>query len=238
MVHDGIKDYWNARDNKLFEKGKISYLDPHKIGNQGILDALKGAEKYAKGELLDIGCGTKPYQDLFKNVDRYIGIDMPAENNKSADIFGDGLKLPFRSNVIDTILSTQVIEHVEEPKEILNEAYRVLKTGGHLILTAPMVWELHVEPYDYYRFTKYGLKYLAKSTGFHIIEIKAETGCWGVIGQRMSDYAYTSKGAPKSLLGEIFKRSLCASIQLFFMCLDKICRNEKETLGYIMVARK
>ena len=88
-----------------------------------MLDALIDAKKYAKGVLLDAGCGDKPHESIFSGfVDGYIGIDLPISKSankleKRADIYGSILDMPFKSNSFDTVLSTQVLEHVPEPKK-------------------------------------------------------------------------------------------------------------------------
>lgn len=238
-----IKNFWIERNKKLLSKGQISILNSDKIERQTILISLINAKKYVKGKLLDMGCGNKPYKSVF-DVDKYIGIDIPIslsanKQNKVVDVYGSVTILPFKNESFDTVLSTQVLEHVPEPKEMVREAYRVLKNNGFLILTAPMTWGLHEIPHDYYRYTKYGLKYLAEHAGFEIIYIKASTGFWGVIGQRLSSHVYYWGGKPSSLIGEGIKRSMCACISIIFILLDKIIgSNIKETLGYILVAKR
>jgi SAM-dependent methyltransferase len=239
-----IQSYLRKRSKNLLAEGKISYLNPDKIERQSILTSLIDAKKYARGELLDMGCGGKLYGQIFSDVvDKHIGVDLPISESankleKLADVYGSVLDMPFKSDSFDTVLSTQVLEHVPEPKKMLKEAGRVLKKNGFLILTAPMTWGLHEIPKDYYRYTKYGLKYLAESAGLEIVYIKARCGFWGVIGQRLSSHLYYWKGVPKSIIGEGIKRSLCVAIQIFFYILDGVNRNEGETLGYIMVAKR
>lgn len=219
-------------------------LNPDKIEKQSILNSLVDAKQYVKGKLLDIGCGNKPYLPLFFDVlDEYIGLDLPnsGSTNKPknlADVYCSVLKLPFQSNSFDTVISTQVLEHVAEPKTMLLEAHRVLKGGGYLILTAPMTWGLHEIPYDYYRYTEYGLKYLAEKAGFKIVYIKERFGFWAMIGQRISSRIYFLWGKPKSLFSEFIKRSVCAAFQAIFLSIDLFIKAEGETLGYIMVANK
>ncbi|MCK4730631.1 MAG: class I SAM-dependent methyltransferase [Candidatus Aenigmarchaeota archaeon] len=238
-----IQSYWRKRSKNLLAKGKISYLNPDKIERQSILTSLINAKKYARGRLLDMGCGNKSYESIFPDVVKHIGVDLPISESankleKQADVYGSVLELPFNPNSFDTVLSTQVLEHVPEPKRMLKEAYRVLKREGYLILTAPMTWGLHEIPNDYYRYTKYGLKYLAESVGFEIVYIKARCGFWGAIGQRISSWVYYFRGTPKSIIGEGIKRILCGMVQAFYFSLDKISKDEGETLGYIMVAKK
>jgi len=121
--------------------------------------------------VLDIGCGEKPYQDMFGNC-RYIGVNY-SRVGAAPEIIGDALNLPVKSNSVDIVLCSQVIEHVPDPKKLVEESYRVLKSGGGLILTGPFYWPLHEEPNDYYRFTSYGFEYLLKTAGYKSIDIKS-----------------------------------------------------------------
>lgn len=237
-----IQSWWKKRNEDLLYRGKISYLSPYKIENQSILDAVVKAKKYACGNILDMGCGNKPYALIFRE-EKYIGIDLPVSESankeeKKADVHGSVLELPFKSNSFDTVISLQVLEHVPEPKKMLKEAHRVLKNGGHLILTAPMTWGLHEIPHDYYRYTRYGLKYLAESLEFELVYIEERCGFWGMIGQRLSSWSYHWRGTPGSIFGDMIKRSSCAVIQAFFLSLDRLDRQEGDTLGYIMVVKK
>ncbi|MFH1202124.1 MAG: methyltransferase domain-containing protein [Candidatus Omnitrophota bacterium] len=238
------RNYIKEKKEKLLAEGKISWLDPEKIEKQSILNSLIEARGHIKGRLLDIGCADKPYEVIFKDrFKKYIGIDLPiaAEVHKKiyrVDIYASVLELPCKLESFDTILSTQVLEHLPEPRMSLQEAFRVLKKGGYLILTAPMVWELHETPFDYYRFTKYGLINLAEGAGFKIIYIKARGGIWAVVGQRLSSIVYRLRGEPKSIITMAIKVLFCVVIQALFLILDKVNKDERETLGYIMVAQK
>jgi SAM-dependent methyltransferase len=131
-----------------------------------------------------------------------------------------------------------MIEHVREPKVLLQEAYRVLKKGGCLIVTAPLDWGIHEAPHDYYRFTRYGLNYLASSTGFTVVSIKARGGFWKMMGQRFSNYFYCAGGKPKSFVAGALKLFICALLQSLFVLLERLNKNEEDALGYVLVARK
>lgn len=138
----------------------------HEISNQAPL-------------VLDIGCGHKPYADLFKGC-HYQGMDCTTVD-ASPDMVGDATKIPFQNAIFDIVFSTQVIEHVPNPQEMIRECHRVLKLGGFLILTGPFYWPLHEEPYDFYRFTKYGFENLLREAGFSHWEIRPDGGDWAQI---------------------------------------------------------
>ncbi len=152
-----------------------SWFNPDKLIRDTIFADMAIASSFAHGDLLDVGCGDKPYAPLFSHrVRSYTGID-PRSN--VADIRSDFLTARLPAGAFDTALSTQVLEHVSDPRKFLSGINRVLTKNGTLILTAPLVYALHEEPDDYFRFTKYGLLRLLRDTGFSPILIKEE-GDW------------------------------------------------------------
>jgi len=126
-----------------------------------------------EGKLLDLGCGSKPYKKLFTNVADYIGLEYDSPRNRSigiADAFYDGKHFPFPDNHFDSILMTQVLEHVFNPDQFLKEVNRVLKPTGAILITVPFVWDEHEQPHDYARYSSFGLTHLLENSGFGIIE--------------------------------------------------------------------
>lgn len=251
-----------------FISSKISsgWLNPSYINTKTMNADILISSKYAKGRLLDIGCGTKPYYSIFKDiVDKYVGLENPiltkvtpsgigkreldtngliqiTEKEKRPVLFGNGQNLPFKSESFDTVLCTEVIEHIPEPQKIMSEISRVLRKNGVLILTAPFVIGHHQQPYDYYRFTKYGLSYLSKTNGLEPIVIKPHHGFLALLGLLFSSCLYfnfcRTKSGKQLFLLYPFILPICAIIQLFFFGLDKIKRIEGTTKGHLLVARK
>jgi SAM-dependent methyltransferase len=129
--------------------------------------------------VLDVGCGHKPYRECFGPV-QYLGMDRTSEDS-SPDFLGDACHIPIRTETMDIVFATQVIEHVPKPQEMLKELKRVLKPKGILILSGPMFWPLHEEPYDFYRFTKYGFARLLGDVGFSRWEIREDGGDWAQV---------------------------------------------------------
>jgi SAM-dependent methyltransferase len=101
--------------------------------------------------------------------------------DSSPDLLGDACQIPVRSQTIDVVFSTQVIEHVAKPDQLLKECYRVLKPGGSLVLSGPMYWPLHEEPHDFFRFTKHGFAHLLADSGFKRWIIEEDGGDWAQI---------------------------------------------------------
>ncbi len=128
-----------------------------------VMRFAEGVEKEAW--ILDFGCGAKPYAPYFKSR-RYIGVDGHA--GSAADVLS-GERIPFRDGVFDCVLSFQVLEHVPDPKTLLDECRRVLKPDGTLLISVPFVYEYHACPTDYWRFTHEGLsKLLEEFSDIHI----------------------------------------------------------------------
>lgn len=219
----------------------MKYLNPSWLIDEKLKKDIRNASKYARGNLLDIGCGNKPYYNIFApKVVSYTGLDIPLhykniKKRRKIDKIGSALKIPYPDNHFYTVVSFQVLEHIKNSEKFFQEAYRVLKYDGHLILTTNLNWFLHEEPYDFFRFTKYGLSYLAKNNGFKITYIKPQYGFWAMIGQRLSMYLFSL--APNRII-KSFLLIPCSICQFIFLALDKIHCDEKETLNYIMVAKK
>lgn len=198
-------------------------------------------EKYGKGTLLDIGCGEKPYKEMIRTqVDQHIGIDHPNTyaSNQNIDVFSTAYEVALKNNSIDTILCTDVLEHLEEPGQALIEAYRVLKPGGYGIYTVPLFWHLHEEPYDYYRFTRYGLSYLFEKSGFNIIEIKPLSGFFLTFGQELAYFLNgLRQGGKRNPLWWLIIPFLHL-VQALAYLLNKIEHSERFTCEYIAVVQK
>lgn len=218
-------------------------------------DQLRDALPYASGILLDIGCGGKPYHDLFADrIVGYLGLDYPPTHLAveevarvaMADVYGDGAHLPIRTGAVDTVLCTQTLEHVPEPWTVMDEIARVLRPGGHLILTVPLEWGLHGEPYDFYRYTMYGLRHLAERSGLVVKYIRPRGGFWALMGQLYSTHTYGRCLAPLSRRGSnvayaavgLFVLPLCALSQACGSLLDWLLPDTRATMGYVMVAGK
>jgi SAM-dependent methyltransferase len=198
---------------------------------------LRRAGSHAAGRLLDIGCGQMPYRALFPQVTEYIGIDRPTplHPDDRPALWSDALRLPFADASFDTVLATQVLEHVAEPGALIAEAARVLRPGGVLLLTAPHIWELHEEPHDYFRFTRYGLAYLLGRAGMRTEEIRPQGGLFVMLAQRSSYFVFR---ALRRLGARALAAPAAAAINGAGLLLDTIYCYEAETLNYLAIARR
>jgi len=233
----------------MFKRKQISlkpkWYSYNYIINYYLYKSLCEAKKYTKGRLLDVGCGQKPYEKFFSDfVTEYIGIDLPQSKSanklpKKADIYHDINKgLPFGNEFFDTVLCTEVLEHVPEPSSLIKEINRVLKKGGHLILSTPQCWGLHEEPCDYYRYTKYGLKYLVEKNGFELIFIEKRGGLWVMVGQRMSSLIHYNYVDGINIFMKLFFKTIYIFLSQICLFLDRVYKHRGDTLGNTLVAIK
>ena len=197
------------------------------------------ASLYLRGRLIDIGCGIKPYKDMLRpHIAEHVGVDhgKTFHDKSEIDLFGSAYQIPVQDASFDSVLCTAVLEHLEEPEQALRECHRVLKPGGHAIYSVPFIWHLHEEPRDFYRFSKYGLEYLFKKTGFEVIELKALASFWVTFGQLFVYNLYRLNRRPLKWLHIIDVVGLV--IQGIAYLLNKIDKAERWTWMYLAVIRK
>jgi len=203
-----------------------------------VSELQKIACKYATGIMLDIGCGTKPYESVFAPyVKKHIGLEHKdsLHDLSKADIIADAYDTILPDESVDTILCTDVLEHLERPSDATKEMYRVLKPGGNAILTVPLFWHLHEEPRDFYRYTKHGLKYLFEDAGFEIIEIKPLSGFIVTFGQEL---VYFLRRFRRGILLRWTITLLNFLIQASAYLLNQLDQSYNFTCGYLIVAHK
>jgi SAM-dependent methyltransferase len=197
---------------------------------------------YVEGELLDVGCGQKPYKDLYHGaVTRHIGVDRLSSSASACeaevDVFGDAHALPFSARSFDTVLCTHVLVHLQEPDQAMREIRRVLKKGGHLILSARQMWHVYT-PEDYHRFTASGLRYLAQKHGFEVIELTGVGGFVGRVGVKLVYFLHSLNRSRVRWLTEVPLGLMILATQVAFYVLDGIFGTPNDVVFNILVARK
>jgi len=132
-------------------------------------------ERHAKGVLVDLGCGQAPFFQIYKDkVSESIGVDWPGglHQQSSVDVFSDlNEKVDLDENVADTILCTDVLEHIYKPSRLWGEMYRISKPGGKVIVGVPFLYWIHEAPHDYHRYTRFALRRYAEDAGFEVLEL-------------------------------------------------------------------
>jgi SAM-dependent methyltransferase len=136
--------------------------------------------------VLDAGAGDAPYKNLFQHA-QYESADFEKVDKKytPSTYVCDLKNIPVEEGRFDFIIFNQVMEHLPEPKLVLIEFHRILKAGGKIIYTGPFFYEEHEKPYDFYRYTQFGLRYLFNSAGFEIERLDWLEGYFGTVGYQL-----------------------------------------------------
>lgn len=161
------------------------------LGMQRVCEAYnQHSLNYFKGELLDLGCGELPFYALYAQrvssvtaVDwshaqaRVNYLDYEMDLNKPLDL---------ESNTYNTILLSDVLEHIRRPEALIQEMHRILKADGHVILNIPFMYKVHDAPYDYYRYTQFCLQSMFEDNNFQQVVLIPTGGIFDVIADLLA----------------------------------------------------
>ena len=195
------------------------------------------------GDVIDLGCGIKPYEpEIGAVAAQYLGLDWTDSYHLlCADIVADiSQPLPLADAIANTVVSFQVLEHLREPQTMLDEAFRILRAGGRIVITVPFQWWIHEQPHDYFRFTRYGLEYMLTKAGFVHVHTDEVSGFWTMWFLKLNyQMARLVRGpvAVRWLLQTIFVPIWWID-QILAPLLDRVWTSPQETVGYVAVARK
>lgn len=150
--------------------------------------------------VLDAGSGEAPYKTLFQHA-RYESADFEKVDKpyEPSTYVCDLANIPVEDERYDFIIFNQVMEHLPEPRCVLQELHRVLKTGGKILYTGPLFYEEHEKPYDFYRYTQFGVKHLFNTSGFTIERLDWLEGYLGTAGYQLLGMARYLPWRPKHL---------------------------------------
>jgi SAM-dependent methyltransferase len=178
------------------------------------------------GNLLDFGCGAKPYQQYFTHVVEYIGLDIEtsghSHKNERIDVFYDGHTIPFKNDHFDAIFSSEVFEHIFNLPAILQELYRVLKPGGKLLFTCPFAWPEHEVPFDFARYSSYGIKSLVEQHGFKVTTQCKVGHFFEVIMQYLLFYVFCFLPKKPALLYYVLHQIFILPLLLFTLFINLV----------------
>ncbi len=192
--------------------------------------------RYVSGKTLDFGAGSAKYRNLIKpHAHEYITFDMMPGAN--IDVVGDALNPPFDDNSFDTVISTQVLEHVEKPWVVVHHIGRILKSGGVCIITAPFLVPYHADPHDFFRYTKEGMRSLFTNEGFTIVESGGYGNTPSLLAE-MFHFAHLSHYTKRSKLGSKIRNVIVDSIKWIASKLDPFFQNDTLYANTYVVAKK
>ena len=202
--------------------------------------------------ILDAGAGESVYKKKFSHCD-YKAIDLAVGESRwnyaNLDYVGALHEMPIEDETFDAVLCTQVLEHLEWPRESVKEMYRVLKPGGKLYMTVPMAQNEHQTPYDFFRYTSYGLDSICKHAGFLEIETTPFGGVWVrwayELPRGMSIFPPVGLHSkkPNTIGVALFPARIVALgimrlLQIIFLSFDKFYKKKNDPWGWACVATK
>lgn len=258
----GVVKYRSSAGTSFRRWQKRTPLSAYWLDRRHLVRSIEAIAPLARGVLLDVGGSESPYRAVFEPyVSGHFNMEYPPaildkqpemwdllySVNHLVNLLGDGARLPIRDGSVDTILCTEVLEHVPEPARLVAEMRRALVPGGKLLLTVPFIQPLHELPSDYYRYTPSSLRRLAESNGLFVDSIEPRGNFASANGAMLSQWLIRSAGAKRrqsdgsvilSRWRSVLVLPLTAIVQVTFHLLSKITDDRTVCHGYTLVATR
>lgn len=204
-----------------------------------LIEQVKKYAHYLTGTVLDVGAGIGDRYGGFIKCDKFLRMDI--KEGDGIDIVGRAEAIPMGDASVDEVLCTQVFEHLKYPQESAREICRILRPGGYLLITAPQINELHEEPNDFFRYTKFGLREMFEREGFKTIAHSQRGGFFTMIAQTKTRYLIDrfklyDRPIAGRLLGKIIL--VYGKVMMLLDRLDNCAANRKHTLGWCFIFQK
>jgi SAM-dependent methyltransferase len=195
--------------------------------------------RFVRGATLDIGAGLSPYDAILESVaDRVTIVDIEDRSGR-VDRIGDIQDMPeVPAGSFDSILCTQVLEHVPRPRRAMDELARVLRPGGYLVVSVPHLSAIHEAPSDYFRYTEYGLRELAEGAGLEVVEILPTGGLVSFVAHGMSVALMTSIGSLPGLFHPVRLFNVALLVRLAGPIDRWLGMPRRYPCDYVLVAHK
>lgn len=181
--------------------------------------------------VLDAGSGESPYRKYFTHTQYETADFLRVDKQYAKQTYVCDLScIPVENERFNFILFSQVMEHLPDPQKVICELYRILAPGGQLICTAPLFYAEHEQPYDFYRFTQFGIRHLFSNAGFTVERLDWLEGYYGTLGYQLSiasralsfrpaDYGNGVTGALLAIIC-VPLRGLFATLSIMFHYLE------------------
>ncbi len=238
-----IRDALRARYQResFFPTWLGMFINPFYFARKGLAAHVRDLGRHISGRTLDVGCGSKPYEQLYDSTE-YVGLEYDTPQNragKKADHFYDGETFPFGDGEFDSVVANEVFEHVFNPNRFLDEVHRVLKPGGMVLMTMPFVWDEHEQPHDFARYSSFGIRHLLEQHGFEIIKQRKSMDDVRVIFQMINAYIYKKTATTNGWINLVFTLLLMAPFNVLGELLHWVLpRNADLYLDNIVLARR
>jgi len=239
---------WQATKFEIIDGQLRISLSPKEVSTSSHLIGKLIAEfydvnlrKHAHGRLLDLGCGKAPLYGFYKEFihsNVCVDWDNSPHSSRYIDLACDlNQPLPLESNSFDTIILSDVLEHIRRPDQLWQEIYRVLSPKGKILMNVPFFYWLHEEPYDYFRYTRHALASMVEEANLKIIELYPMGGSPEVLADLLAKNLHPIRFIGRPLA--IFLQKLA----WFFIKTSwgkKVSKttSQKFPLGYFLIAEK
>lgn len=209
--------------------------------------AIRHASSNAHGVLLDVGCGGKRYANVFAPfVKRYLGLEYSRDSGyraNLADFCADALQLPLLDKSVDTVLCTEVLEHLDDPEKAIAEIARVLRADGVVITTAPFFFPIH-DAADFFRYSRDGVASLMRRNGLKVETVQPLSGSGVTLALLFnlfwfeSGFMWTKWLYPFGVVLRPFLLLLCLAVNLLGGVLEMILPSTRMSFNHLTIARK
>lgn len=216
-------------------------INPFYFARRGLRAELERHFARLTGDVLDVGCGNKPYRDGVPAA-RYVGLDVDTPFTRevgAADVFYDGRIFPLPDAGFDGVLCSQVLEHVFTPEAFLAEIRRVLRPDGILLLAVPFMWDEHEQPHDFGRYSSFGLRALLARSGFEVLEQRKSVADVRAVAQLASAWLFKVVHTRSKWVNLVTQLTLIAPVNLAGAILRFVTpRSEDFYLDNVVLARR
>ena len=148
--------------------------------------------QYVAGRLVDLGCGKAPLFGAYRShATDVVLVDWPGSLHPNPDLDLEvdlNGPLPFASSGFDTIILSDVLEHIRKPEHLFLEMARILAPGGRILMSVPFLYQIHEGPYDYYRYTEFALRHFAEMSGLEVVVLRPLGGSPEVLADMLAKH--------------------------------------------------
>ncbi len=219
-------DGWTPTKFVMSSRGLRATLDQRyvRVGSRLVVNLIAARygpllATHARGVLADLGCGNVPLYAAYRAlVDEVICVDWqnsPHAINHVDHVCDLNGPVPLDAMCVDTVVMSDVIEHIARPWVLWSEVARVLKPGGKVVGNVPFLYWVHEAPHDYHRYTSFGLQRYASDNGLHVVCIEPYGGIFEVLadffGKLLTRIPLVGKLSARLLASAAFSWS-CSSI--------------------------
>lgn len=201
----------------------------------------KYIRKYAKGKLVDLGCGNVPFYSAYKDhITGNTCVDWPntLHKNQYLDVECDlNQPLPLPDCYFDTIIISEVLEHIANPELVWAEMKRILKPGGRILLSVPFLYKIHEAPFDFFRYTEFALRNFAEKNKLNVLELESFGGLPEVFADITAKYVLKLPLLGR-MLSNLLQRACWFFIHTGFGKRISSNSGKAYPLGYFMVVEK